>query len=683
MRSLPPIDMRVCSFSPSIIAVFIGSLLAPLQLFADVDPITEGERKWHGTANASYKGGDRHIGSLGFTFPFAQSDDALLFLDFRGRLDDRDTEEYNFGLAYRKILASNWIFGAYGFFDRQTSAFGNEFDQGTVGFEFLNEDWDFRVNGYLPELNGKDAGSAPGFGTISVSGNQFFINSQRLEERAYYGGDYEIGRRIAVFGDNQNELRVFGGGYYFDNDAAGYPHIGGWRLRAEARLFDLALLGEGSRMTLTGEIQYDQVRETQGFGGIAIQIPLGKWGRGGGGSSPIGASSSYRSLSVLERRMYDPIVRDIDIVTQRVESGFESELALDAEGDPLLLANAQFDLDGAIANAGANGSVAVSGAVATNGSTLLPGQRLASVTATQTVVGAESGIRVTGQLPGSQGIITGAPGAPVLTLATNNIVDSLHIRGGSNGIFGSNVGSTEIRNNQISAASSHGVDMTGIFTGMVVNNLVSGNGGEGFLLQGNNDGVITGNTFTGNTEDGIQIVNNNGTFTGNTARGNGDEGFDFEDNNGTISGNLASANGDDGFNLDNNNGTISGNTSTGNVGDGIDLDDNNGTFRGNTASGNGENGFEISNNVGSLSTNTASMNTADGFNMIGNTGTISGNTAATNGGDGFEIFVNSPTGVISSNVATNNIAAGYNISNNTGNVVANGGSGNGSNDTAP
>jgi len=54
------------------------------------------------------------------------------------------------------------------------------------------------------------------------------------------------------------ELRVFVGGYYFNNSAKGFEEIPGPRVRAELHLYDLSLLDEGSRLTLEGFIQLFQ-----------------------------------------------------------------------------------------------------------------------------------------------------------------------------------------------------------------------------------------------------------------------------------------------------------------------------------------------------------------------------------------------------------------------------------------
>ncbi|MDF1823613.1 MAG: right-handed parallel beta-helix repeat-containing protein [Verrucomicrobiales bacterium] len=647
------------------ISVFLaGNLYAEESDLASEHP--EEGPKWHSTSNVQYKGGNsRHIGQLGFTIPFAQNEDTLLFLDFRGRIDDQDTEEFNLGLAYRKLLPNEWIFGAYGFFDRNTTAYGNEFDQGTVGFEFLSEDWDFRVNGYLPDLKGQDAGLAPGFGSISTIGNQFVIDTRRLEERAYYGGDYEIGKRVVVFGENENEVRVFGGGYYFDNDAPGYAYIAGARVRIEARLFDLAMFGEGSRVTLCGDVQWDQVRDTQGFGGIAIQIPIGKWTKGS--LAPIGTSSRYGGLTNLGRRMYDPIIRDIDVVSQSASIGNAADLLLDEEGDPLFFANSDYSLNSAIASAGENGSVTVNGEVTTSGSTLLKGQRLNSVTSIQTVVGAESGIRITGPLPGDQGVIKGNSVAPLVTIANRTLVDGLRFEGGSSAISGSSIENAVIRKNIITGASGDGISLAGRFTGMIVNNEVSSNSGNGILVE-INDGTIQSNTADSNGVDGIGVGTNYGRLQDNIAKLNIDDGIDVETNEGTIAGNSAMLNLDDGFHVEINmpDGVIRENTAGLNGNDGFYVSSNKGVVGNNRSVSNLHDGFhvEINGPSGVVQNNTASQNEVDGFSIgtVQNGGIIRNNTANLNESNGFYVTAN--RGILNENISESNLAGGFIIETN-------------------
>ena len=59
----------------------------------------------------------RHLGQGNLFLPLSQDNDELLFADFRGLWTNGDAAEGNWGLAYRKILPSEWIVGVYGFYD--------------------------------------------------------------------------------------------------------------------------------------------------------------------------------------------------------------------------------------------------------------------------------------------------------------------------------------------------------------------------------------------------------------------------------------------------------------------------------------------------------------------------------------------------------------------------------------
>jgi hypothetical protein len=71
------------------------------------------------------------------------------------------------------------------------------------------------------------------------------------------------------------------------------------------RFHDLPWFGRDSRLMLGAEVTYDDVRDTQAFGLIQLRIPFGAVAKGKHG--PV--------LNRLERRMVDPIVRDVDVVS--------------------------------------------------------------------------------------------------------------------------------------------------------------------------------------------------------------------------------------------------------------------------------------------------------------------------------------------------------------------------------
>ena len=207
--------------------------------------------------------------------PFNLSDHDILFADIRGNWTQPSTQEGNLGFGYRKILnhtSQNWIFGMYGFFDQIRSSNGRHFTQGTLGIEFLNIDWEFRFNGYLPERAGK---SLPGPSYATYHGGTIVIRNP--EELAYEGLDLEIGRLLGDWQDGAVELRAFATGYYFDRNNLGYEHMAGAAARLELRLFDLAMLGgPDSRVTIGGQYKTDNLRGDYTSALLSVRIPLGR-----------------------------------------------------------------------------------------------------------------------------------------------------------------------------------------------------------------------------------------------------------------------------------------------------------------------------------------------------------------------------------------------------------------------
>ncbi len=253
---------------------------------------------WNAYVAGEVKGGnERVLGQGELMVPLYQDGQSLLFADIRGQWDDVDNAEGNFGLAYRKMVDPFTIFGIYGFYDIKETQNGSEFQGGTLGAELLAVNWEARVNGYIPEGGTQRVN---GLSQAGLVGSTVFVQAGR--ERAYWGVDAEIGGLLYEwFGGNQ-ELRGFIGGYYFDTDADGFEQVTGPRGRLEYRSYDLPMFGLDSRLTLGVELQWDDVRDTQVFGIARLQIPLGPM--------------STRPLNRLERRMLDPIIRDVDILTE-------------------------------------------------------------------------------------------------------------------------------------------------------------------------------------------------------------------------------------------------------------------------------------------------------------------------------------------------------------------------------
>lgn len=306
--------------------------------------------KWGGHIDIEGKAGtDRNLGETDLFIPLWQDDDTLTFTSIRARMDDNNSHEGNFGLGIRQMLDTDWNIGGYGYFDRRHSPYGNKFNQLTFGAEALSLDWDFRANVYIPI--GTKQYMEDSLSTVDVSGTTLMY--RQGEERALSGFDGEIGWRVPLFEDDAGQqLRAYAGGYRFTENNV--DTVQGPRGRLDLTFDEVPFLWEGSRFSLGAEIQHDSPRGTQGFASFRLRIPLQGFG---GAPKP--------RLTAMERRMTDPIIRDIDVVSQAGQFSEASEITETADGETITVLNsnstsaANFATD--IANAGANSTVILSG----------------------------------------------------------------------------------------------------------------------------------------------------------------------------------------------------------------------------------------------------------------------------------------------------------------------------------
>tara|TARA_R110002095_G_scaffold188226_2_gene165513 strand:- start:10414 stop:13026 length:2613 start_codon:yes stop_codon:yes gene_type:complete len=395
-------------------------------------------------------GNERVLGDGQIMVPLWQTSDSLLFADLRGQMDDQSSYEGNWGLGFRQIRDDSWILGAYGFYDLRHTEYGNDFNQGTFGLEALSVEWEARVNGYIPETGTKSVSSLNGAG---ISNGTIVVRAG--EERAYHGVDAEIGKLLNDWCDGDVELRGYVGGYHFDTNAGGYPHISGPRGRVELRAYDLNCLGEGSRVTIGGELQWDEVRDTQVFAMLRVRIPLGP-------------SNDSRQLTRLERRMLDRVVRDVDVVAHAQQGPEEAAInpLTGREFGQVEVVDANGNLQTAVNTADVNGTVIVSGAAGqlnpANTINLQEGQTLLGGGSSLQVTGANSGLAVTFTAPGSRPVISQAsPTKDVIKLADNAVVYGNTIDGGFDSLDVTNIeGSIVVQNNVIQNSSRHGLNIS-------------------------------------------------------------------------------------------------------------------------------------------------------------------------------------------------------------------------------
>lgn len=241
-----------------------------------------------------FKGGnDRSLLDIGAMLPLWQSDLDLLFGDLRGRFDDQEASEGQFGIGFRTMVHPEWIFGAYSYYDLRKTRQRNRFNQLTAGLELMSEEWDVRLNGYFPNEGGKPSGFSQGISNGTIVSNAF-------QERAYRGFNVEVGKRILHWGRfDTSEVRWFASYYSFDSDASGFRSIAGPATRIEYRNYDLPWLSEQSRLTAGVEYSWDNVRDDQYWAYVRLQVPF----------SP---KEGLQRLNSLRRRFLDLPSRSVD-----------------------------------------------------------------------------------------------------------------------------------------------------------------------------------------------------------------------------------------------------------------------------------------------------------------------------------------------------------------------------------
>jgi hypothetical protein len=601
--------------------------------------------------------------------PSWQDPSQIVFVQGTARLFEDDVQEGNLALGYRRMTGYGWNLGIWGGWDIRHTEQDNTFQQAAFGVEALGPRWDFRVNGYVPI---SDPERAPGLARARFRGGRVLLVGG--EEVPLHGIDGEVGLRL--FRSDRHELRVFAGGFYFDDDDA-LDDVSGPRGRLQYTLDDVFAAWPGSRLTVEGEYQHDEVREGQFEGGLLLRIPLGRGHR------------RLASLSDQERRMVDPIVRDVDIVTTRSDEEPVFDTLTGVELDRVAMVSGTGALQTTIDTAGPKSLIIVQGGAGdiAGGAVLQPDQTLQGGGSDITVTGRNSRVSASFAAPGTQPRIVEATDNPVLTLASNTHTTGVQLVG--------------------AGAASGLTNNHGIFTPddvmnvAVTQSVITDTGGGGILFGDNSQGVlIDGMTLARTNDDTIRIgANSSNIVISNTQISDSDEdgieiddgstlvtiedvtitdideeGIEIDDDssNVTMSRLTISNTGSEGIDIDSDtsNVAIRDTTIFDTNGDGIDIVSNNtGIVIENVSITNpGDHGIDFdSDNTITISNTTISGSTLDGINGTDrNTITIRDTTISNAGGSGISIL-NDNVATISGTIITNPTADG--IVFNTGNQV--------------
>ncbi|MFO1056242.1 MAG: hypothetical protein U1E53_04670 [Dongiaceae bacterium] len=237
------------------------------------------------------------------------------------------------------------------------------------------------------------------------------------------------------------------------------------------RLYDIDFLGMQSRLTINGEVQWDNPRGTQAFGGLELRIPLGAV-----------TGTPGPKLSPLDRRMVDRVQRDVDIVTEDYQSDpndvVVDELTVKTHTIVFASANGAADgrgtkgdpvsLDNAVALAeslGKNAIIVVQGndgpIEVTQPLQLASGQALLGGGSKVPLHDAsDSNITVGFKVPGSPTLVGTNPDEHLIEMAagTQNEIYGLDLQGEMyDGIFGLNMERAIVKNTNIDPPVANGI----------------------------------------------------------------------------------------------------------------------------------------------------------------------------------------------------------------------------------
>ncbi|RCK32740.1 hypothetical protein TH9_13625 [Thalassospira xiamenensis] len=465
------------------------SAITPASAQDDASP------KWGAHIDLEGKAGtERNLGEGDMFLPLLQNDDTMLFANLRARFDDDNSREGNFGLGIRHMLESGWNIGGIAYFDRRETEWNNYFNQVTLGAEALSTDWDFRANAYIPQ--GRETHEVSALNEASLSGTTVSIRAGA--ERSMSGFDGEIGWRLHLYEpEAPQQIRLFAGGYHFSADDV--STITGPRLRGEMTFDEVPWLWEGSRFSVGSEWQHDNPRGSQGFVTARLRIPLQFFGK------------SSRRLTPMERRMTDPVMRDIDIVSQSGAFGPAETATGTADGQTLTIipsssiANTAA-LNNALISAGAN-TVIIDGTINVTA--------LVNMAVGQTLVGSGS---ITVKAPSGREAVLSVSGGKIAATDTN-LSHVLSMRNNTK-LIGMNVSNS---NNSITGTFA--VDVQGRTDATIENSTITAfsSGGAGTAIDARNTTnlVIRNNTLSASsntqTATGIQVAGaSNVTIASNT-----------------------------------------------------------------------------------------------------------------------------------------------------------------------
>lgn len=648
-------------------------------------------------------GTERSVGGISALLPVIQRADSLSYVDLRGTVTSKSTDEFNLAIGHRVVSADkNWIIGGFAGVDRRKSGSGRHYNQVTAGAEVLSDTWDFRGNLYIPVGTKKHVvGNV--LSSATLVGSRFFANG--VAEEAMGGFDVEMGRSLDIPGLN-GETRAYLGAYHFDGKVAKDANGLGFRMEYFPQ----------KNITVGVSVTHDNLFGSEAF--LELRYSFGQDSKTGKRSlSERMTQFARRDIDVretsalpFEERVSTDSGDRVDVTSTIAPGGF---LVIDNSAAPGGTGTAENPFDSFAAcntvTAGADCQDANTVVYVKNGNSgVTPYDTLTHVMPSgQKLIG--SGVEFYGVPAGTAPTVGTSNGSDVIRANNNTEVAGLNINDAAgafrHGVYAKNVTGVTIRDNTIDSAGSHGIHLIAgngnSMAASIVNNLIQNAGGSGirvYAYNGSGSGTttqsvtISGNTILNAASHGVVArsyagsaggaVSQTVSLSNNTIYGSGTHGVYLRNyaNSGatatqvaSLSGNTINYSGSDGVRI-NNYANDNGSTASQTV-----------TLSNNTIHGSGSRGVYIRNTgydygaatqTVTLSGNSVRYSGGQGVRIINygygygtatQTVSLTGNTISDNGGVGVYAYNNARGGSTATQTLT---LSGNTIENNNGDGVA-------------
>nr|WP_239121660.1 right-handed parallel beta-helix repeat-containing protein [Spirulina major] len=501
--------------------------------------------------------------------------ESILFLEGRLSWFDYETIGTSLTLGHR-FFDRDRVFGGYVSYDSRDTG-NNHFNQIGIGFERLSDDWDLRLNSYVPlGDNRKQIGSTvsnitnASISSFGFQGNLLlFSGTQTREETRQYEAamlaiDGEAGGKLLDISDF-GQVRGYGGLYYLD---AKNSTALGWRARLEARALDNYIVGLG--------IQHDAVFGTNFVFNFGINF---------------GGSSGKEKEAGLLARMGEFVTRNnAIIIDEQTEIAASSETFSNVVAtNPVTGEQWFFQHVSNTEGIGGNGTfenpfntiVAGINAANTNSTnnqneivyvqfgndianttaiTIPSNIQLLSIAPTQTI-NTQLG---TIQLPSSGAGTSQRPQInATVTMGNNSVLSGFNLNNiTGDGISAQNVSGftveesslSSITGNGISSNNSSGFTVKNNSFNTITQNGISASGSSGFTVSNNSFNTITQNGISASSSNGFTVSDNSfNAITQNGISASSSSGFTVSDNSfKTVTEDGISASNSNGFTVSNN-----------------------------------------------------------------------------------------------------------------------------------